>query len=168
MATDKPETGVEHLPDKYDYHMDDLIPSSFRLDEAVRKDNPLIEYANDLAEEESSTPELLELENDFDVARNSIKNVIKQSATVLSDAMVLASASDSPRSIEVVATLLKTIADMNKDLLALHDARENVKKKRNDRVRGEGGQVTVNNNQQNNYYLASPMDVVDQIKGTDE
>ena len=56
---------------------------------------------------------------------------------------------------------------MNKDLLALHDAREIVKKKRIERIRGEGGNTTVNN-QQNNYFMASPSELVDRLKGPSE
>ena len=167
MNKSKTDTGVEHLPDYYDYLGDDLIPSSFKLDEAIRKDNPLTKYHETVVEEESNSPELVELENDFALARKNIKSVIDDSTAVLKDAIVLAGASDSPRSLEVVANLLKTITDMNKDLLALHDAREIVKKKRNERIRGEGGNTTVNN-QQNNYFMASPSELVDRLKGPSE
>ena len=166
MKNDNSLQGVEHLPDKYDYGIDPLIPSTFKLDEAVRE-NPLIKYAEEEEETTSQVGDLLELENDFATARRSIKSVIEQSNDVLKDAIVLASASDSPRTIEVVANLLKTIADVNKDLLDLHDKRETIKKKRNARMTGEnpGGGVV---NQQNNYFMSSPKDLIESLRGPDD
>jgi len=78
---------------------------------------------------------------DYEYARGSMITVIEKGNEALSDMLSVAQQSQQPRAYEVVATLLKTIADTNKDLLELH-------KKHKDIENMDGPQTpqTINNN----------------------
>ena len=60
------------------------------------------------------------LNNDFDTARKNITDMISTGIDAVEGIMKVATAGDSPRAYEVVSMLIKTIADMNKDLIELH------------------------------------------------
>jgi len=78
---------------------------------------------------------------DYEYARGSMISVIEKGNERLSDMLNVAQQSQQPRAYEVVATLLKTIADTNKDLLELQ-------KKHKDIENMDGPQTpqTINNN----------------------
>ena len=78
---------------------------------------------------------------DYEYARGSMINAIEKGNEALSDMISVAQQSQQPRAYEVVATLLKTIADTNKDLLELQ-------KKHKDIENMDGPQTpqTINNN----------------------
>jgi hypothetical protein len=78
---------------------------------------------------------------DYEYARGSMISVIEKGNEALSDMLSVAQQSQQPRAYEVVATLLKTIADTNKDLLDLQ-------KKHKDIENMDGPQTpqTINNN----------------------
>ena len=145
---------IEHLPDNYGFGA--LIPSEFKLDEEKKKKgNPLLEYKAELDIQEApstagSTKEDKQLESDFDLVRENIKTALNDTSSIISDAVALAQSSDSPRAYEVVATLLKSISDVNRDLLNIQEQRETIKSKR--AVKTDAG--VTQNNQQNNYYTS--------------
>jgi len=58
-----------------------------------------------------------EIEEDFSYARNNIKGLISKGSLAVENILEVAKASEHPRAYEVAANLLKTMADMNKDLL---------------------------------------------------
>jgi hypothetical protein len=149
---------IEHLPD--DYGFGATIPSEFKLDEEKKKANPLLEYKTELDIQEApstagGTKEDKQLEADFDLARANIKTALENTSSVITDAVALAQSSDSPRAFEVVATLLKSISDANRDLLNIHEQRETIKSKR--AVKTDTG--VTQNNQQNNYFIGSPAEL---------
>lgn len=146
------------LPDSYD--VGGFIPSEFKLSEDKKsKINPLMEYEEEARVEESpqNIKDDIRLESDFDKARGNLANALETTSTILTDAIALAQASDSPRAYEVVATLLKSISDVNKDLLELHQQRENIRAKR----QVKGGEVSAPGqvNQQNNFFVGSPSEL---------
>ena len=150
---------IEHLPD--DYGFGAAIPSEFKLDEEKKKKaNPLLEYKTELDIQEApstagGTKEDKQLEADFDLVRSNIKTALENTSSVITDAVALAQSSDSPRAFEVVATLLKSISDVNRDLLNIHEQRETIKSKR--AVKTDAG--VTQNNQQNNYFIGSPAEL---------
>jgi len=77
-------------------------------------------------------------EDDFEVARNNLLNIIDKGNTALDGILSVADQSQHPRSYEVVSTLIKTLADANKDLLDLS------KKKKE--IIGRQEPQTINNN----------------------
>ena len=77
--------------------------------------------------------------DDFEYARKNLRDAIEQGQSALADIVSVAGMSQHPRAYEVVATLLKTVADANKDLLELQ--------KRKKDLTGIGpAPTTVNNN----------------------
>jgi hypothetical protein len=80
--------------------------------------------------------------------------VIEKGQEALSGILDVAGMSQHPRSYEVVATLVKAVADANKDLLELAKKRKDLEKVDN------GGPQTVNNN----LYLGSTADLLKLLK----
>lgn len=70
------------------------------------------------------------LDVDFSIARGNVKELISNGMEALDGIMKVATASDSPRAYEVAALLLKTISDMNKDLIVLHEKTESIQKEK--------------------------------------
>ena len=89
------------------------------------------------------------LNTDFDTARDGIKDLINTGMDAVDGIMRVATAGDSPRAYEVAATLLKTISDMNKDLLEIH-------KQAND---AEKDKVSVRNTTNNSIHVGSTTDL---------
>ena len=66
-----------------------------------------------------------DVEIDYSIARNNIKNLIRKGDDAIDELMKVAKGSEHPRAYEVAATFIKTLADLNKDLL-------DIQKKKND------------------------------------
>lgn len=64
-------------------------------------------------------PEDPTIQNDFDYARENLMDVIGKGQEALFDLMDVARQSQHPRAYEVLSTMMKTLADANKDLLDL-------------------------------------------------
>jgi len=80
-----------------------------------------------------------DFKDDFEYARGNMINIIEKGSEALDGILDVAGMSQHPRSYEVVATLIKTLAETNKDLLELS-------KKKKD-IEGDSGKpTTVNNN----------------------
>lgn len=80
------------------------------------------------------------VESDYDFARTNMINVIDKGREALDDMLGVAQMSQQPRAYEVIATLIKTLSDSNKDLLELS---KKVKELKSD---DDQGPKTVNNN----------------------
>ena len=71
-------------------------------------------------------------EDDFDLARNTMRNLIQKNEAVLGDLVDLARNSESARVYEVAGQLIKTQAEMAKDLMTLHKQKKEVDGERSD------------------------------------
>lgn len=80
-----------------------------------------------------------QVEQDFEYARGSLIDTIEKGREALSSMLDIAGQSQHPRAFEVVATLVKTLADANKDLLELS-------KRKTDLTGESASPTTVNNN----------------------
>jgi hypothetical protein len=98
------------------------------------------------------------LDNDYEYARGSMINVIEKGQEALTDMLDVAQRSQHPRSYEVVATLIGTIANANKDLLDL------IKKKKDLEQSDSSYPSTVNNN----LYIGSTADLLKLLKKPNE
>jgi hypothetical protein len=78
------------------------------------------------------------VEDDFDFARGNLLNIIMKGGEAVDDMIDFARQSQHPRSYEVLSTLLKTLADANKDLMSLQKSRKELMK--------ESNPQTINNN----------------------
>lgn len=111
----------------------------------------------DLAPLELTIPKEDNLKDDYEYARGSMINVIEKGQEALSDMLDVANRSQHPRSYEVVATLINTIANANKDLLELTKRKKDLDQK-------TGGPSTVNNN----LYIGSTSDLLKLLKKPNE
>lgn len=93
------------------------------------------------------------LDKDFEYAKDNIKMLISNGSEAIEEILKVAKAGDSPRAYEVVSQLLKTVADMNKDLLDLHQKAKSVKKET----------VNVKNTTNNSIYVGSTSELQDLI-----
>jgi hypothetical protein len=59
-------------------------------------------------------------QKDYELAQSNIKDLIGNGNVALESALKVATESDSPRAFEVVAILLKTMADLNNNMLEVH------------------------------------------------
>ena len=63
------------------------------------------------------------VEADTSYARENIRNLIDTGSKAMTDLASVANQSESPRAYEVLATMMKNLSEMNKDLLALQKAK---------------------------------------------
>jgi|TARA_B100000035_G_C21019224_1_gene563301 hypothetical protein len=66
------------------------------------------------------------VENDFEYARGNLYNVVEQGSHALSELLEVAQASQHPRAFEVVATLVKVLADANMSLMDLTKKKQDI------------------------------------------
>jgi hypothetical protein len=80
-----------------------------------------------------------QVENDFEYARRNMYDIIEKGQQALEGILDVADQSQHPRSYEVAANLIKTMSEVNKDLLDL------TKKKRDLQPKEEKQQLSANN-----------------------
>lgn len=66
--------------------------------------------------------------NDYEYARSNLYDIIEKGNDALEHIVDIAKQSESARAFEVVTNLIKTMADANKDLLALAKAKKDLEK----------------------------------------
>jgi hypothetical protein len=81
------------------------------------------------------------VEDDFEYARGNMIAIIEKGQEALNGILDVAGMSQQARSYEVVATLIKSVADANKDLLELSKKKKELLKQDEQK-----GPATVNNN----------------------
>lgn len=93
------------------------------------------------------------MDSDFEYARQNLKELIEKGKSSLENAISLADSLDSPRGFEVVSNFAKQLAEMNKDLMGLHQQKKEIEKEK----------ITVNNNTTNAIYVGSTSDLQDLV-----
>ena len=78
---------------------------------------------------------------DYEYARTNFYNVIESGTEALEQMLEVAKASEHPRAYEVVATIMKTLIDSNKELVAMSS-----KKVKDDEIVPESNKPVTNNN----------------------
>jgi hypothetical protein len=91
---------------------------------------------------------------DIDVAKDNIKEMITRGKEAVDDLLTIAQQSQHPRAFEVLANLLRTVVDANKDLVDIN-VRENKVKVFND-----------NRSVQQQFFFGTTNEMLKQIKGT--
>jgi hypothetical protein len=66
-----------------------------------------------------STKNNLDQQEDYELARSTLRNLIYKSESTLDEMIELAKSSEHPRTYEVAGQLIKTVSDVAKDLLTL-------------------------------------------------
>src|SRR6056300_701567 len=110
-----------------------LTPMSFDEPPVAKPPAPVvIEHASD--DEERAN-------KDYQYARENFYNVIETGTKALEDMLDVAKASEHPRAYEVVSTIMKTLVDANKDLVAMSE-----KKEKDSKQETQDGKNVTNNN----------------------
>lgn len=81
------------------------------------------------------------LQDDFDVARNNLHILLLDGQQALQSALDVAQQSEHPRAFEVVGNLIKQLADINQQLLDLHQQKQKL-----DEPKGDSKKQVTNNN----------------------
>jgi hypothetical protein len=87
----------------------------------VAKENELIEVQD-------------ESDDDFVLVRNNINNLIEKANTAIDNLLNVAKETEHPRAYEVAANFLKTMSDLNKDLLDVHKRKKELTGKSDDKA----------------------------------
>lgn len=96
-----------------------------------------------------------DIETDYKETRKSLKNLIETGEIAISGILRVAEEGDHPRAYEVVAQMLKTVSDINKDLIDLHKKVKEVKK--------EETKLVQKNTTNNSFYVGSTSELQDLI-----
>jgi chromosome segregation ATPase len=82
------------------------------------------------------------IEDDYDHARDNLRELLSQGKSALETALSVAKSSEHPRAFEVVGGLMKQLADINQQLMDVHQQ----KKKLEEPTKGSATkEVTTNN-----------------------
>jgi hypothetical protein len=85
------------------------------------------------------------VQDDFDYARENMRQLISKGQNALDGILTIASGSEHPRAYEVAAALMKTMAETNKDLLELQKTKKVLQKEDPKAPQLEGPQNVTNN-----------------------
>jgi|TARA_R110000868_G_scaffold157709_2_gene385115 predicted transcriptional regulator len=96
------------------------------------------------------------VDSDTDYARKNIRNLIDKGNVAVDNLLQVSKESEHPRAYEVVAGLMKTMADLNKDLLELQKRRKDLKPQ----LENTGGNITV----EKAVFVGSTADLLKQIR----
>lgn len=64
------------------------------------------------------------IEDDYEITRNNLRLILTQGQSALMKALDVAHQSEHPRAFEVVGNLMKQLADVNQQLLDLHQQKQ--------------------------------------------
>jgi hypothetical protein len=64
------------------------------------------------------------IENDYDVARGNLRELLTTGQDALTQALEVAKQSEHPRAFEVVGNMMKQLADVNQQLMDLHQQKQ--------------------------------------------
>jgi hypothetical protein len=94
------------------YNMNDEIGKSLGLE-------PLDDVVEGKVIQRTEVPTDDKMNKDYEYARSNVYNVIESGTEALEQMLDVAKASEHPRAYEVVSTIMKTLVDANKDLVAM-------------------------------------------------
>ena len=88
-------------------------------------------------------------DNDFEYARKVYHDILIKGSIAMDDMMEVAKSTEHPRAFEVLSTMMKTLADVNNNLLDLHKKKKDIDKK------DSLGLPPPNSNTTNNLFVGS-------------
>lgn len=146
------------------------IPSAFRLDkrqsdlskallQKIERDDDVIIDPEVYVPEHKKTEQDL-LDDDFKLARENLKELLELNIERVKEYSELVSGTDSPRAYEVFSKMVESTAELNKNLMTLHQERN---KSRDGPV--SSGTTNIQNQQIN---MISPVEAIRLLKGNKE
>ena len=121
----------------------------------MKTTDKIISAALDIAEFEEMDERDIKPQDDFEFARQNLRNILEKGTIALDKMLEVADMSQHPRSYEVVSTLINSLSASNKDLLELSE-----KKKRIEKADNTKDNQTVNNN----LFIGSTNDLLKMLK----
>lgn len=97
-------------------------------------------------------------DKDYTTVRENLKEIVRRGQEAIDGIMVVATETQSPRAYEVVATLIKSVSDANKDLISLHKQMKELKKIE---VQGDNNTSITNNS----IFVGSTSELQKMLKG---
>ena len=95
----------------------------------------------------------LDSEKDYWLVRKNMKELIKQGEDAIDGILNVAIQGDAPRAYEVAAQMIKTVAEVNKDLIDLHKKVKEINQE----------EININNTTNQSIYVGSTSDLQDLI-----
>ena len=92
------------------------------------------------------------VDNDFEYARQTYHDILAKGSEAMEEMMEVARATEHPRAFEVLSTMMKTLADVNANLLDLHKKKKDIRKK-DEKLALPAGNTT------NNLFVGSTTDL---------
>jgi len=123
----------------------------------LEKQNSVPSSVGDIVPVKEVSVDLEDADKDYAVVRQNLKDILKRGTEAIDGIMLVASETQSPRAYEVVATLIKSVADANKDLMGLHKQIKEIKKTEID-----SSTTTITNN---SLFVGSTTDLQKLLKG---
>jgi hypothetical protein len=97
-----------------------------------------------------------QLETDFQQVRKNLKNLVSTGEEAIEGILKVAQEGDSPRAYEVAAAMIKTVSEVNKDIIEMHHKMKQIEKPT----------VVEKNTTNNSIYVGSTSDLQDLINTT--
>jgi len=99
----------------------------------MEKLNTIFNISSDIPKQDSlpviiQQDDVIDSESDYELARNTLREVITKGTSALDDIISLARSSEHPRGFEVAGQLMKTMSEVSKDLLQLHKQKQEIDK----------------------------------------
>lgn len=145
------------------------IPSAFRLDKRSDDLAKALLSKLDHDDEVSINPEVYvpehkkseeqQLDDDFKLARDNIKELMELNIEKVREYSELVSGTDSPRAFEVFSKMIDSSVELNHKLISLHQEKNKTKES----IKVDAPQTTLIQNQQIN--MLSPLEAIRMIKG---
>lgn len=104
---------------------------------------------------------------DFELARSNLLEMMKNGRRLFEQAMEYTEQANSGRAFEVTTALMRSLTDMSKDLLELHNKRQQLEKRRQRQIdlgEHEPGTV-INNNIDKAVFVGTTADLLDHLNG---
>jgi hypothetical protein len=123
--------------------IDDRLSQVFDM-EPVKQTEVITKSGDVIVPETNSQTE--KIENDYDRTRANLYGLLQQGQDALMHALEIAKSSEHPRAFEVVGNLMNQLADINEQLLRIHERKQKLDSpKDNKDSKGETNNVTNNN-----------------------
>jgi len=98
------------------------------------------------------------IDTDYSKVRKNLYELIDTGKDAVQSILDVAKAGDSPRAYEVLSQLIKTVADVNKDILEIHEKAKKIKE--------DSYNLTQKNTTNNTIYVGSTSELQDLINPT--
>lgn len=99
--------------------VDDSLSNAFGVATIPSQSNEVITKDGEII-----TPPNQKVENDYDTARNNLRELLTTGKAALEHALEVAKSSEHPRAFEVVGNLMKQLADVNQQLMDIHQQKQ--------------------------------------------